>query len=30
VTLVLATIYTTANALVDLAYGLVDPRLRTI
>jgi peptide/nickel transport system permease protein len=29
VTLVLATIYTVANALVDLAYGLVDPRLRT-
>lgn len=28
VTLIGATIYTVANALVDIAYGLVDPRLR--
>lgn len=28
VTLVLAIIYTTANAIVDIAYGLADPRLR--
>ncbi|MCS6774166.1 MAG: ABC transporter permease [Anaerolineae bacterium] len=28
VTLVGATIYTIANALVDIAYGIVDPRLR--
>ncbi len=28
VTLVVATIYTVANALVDIAYGVIDPRLR--
>lgn len=28
VTLVLATIYTVANVVVDIAYGLADPRLR--
>ncbi|MCS7055474.1 MAG: ABC transporter permease [Thermoflexales bacterium] len=28
VTLVLATIYTVANVIVDIAYGLADPRLR--
>lgn len=28
VTLVLAIIYTAANAIVDIAYGLADPRLR--